>query len=130
MKFRGQRSLYTALALGMLGVGIGSRPAPAQEKQGGKASKIEYEGWRQYMANCARCHGDDAVGGAIAIDLRAVVSTGALDSAAFVSVVKAGRPAAGMPSFKGVLNDNQIAAIYAYVSARAKKKLPAGRPSP
>jgi mono/diheme cytochrome c family protein len=59
-----------------------------------------------------------------------VVSTGALDSASFVSVVKAGRPAAGMPSFKGVLNDNQIAAIYAYVSARAKKKLPAGRPSP
>jgi mono/diheme cytochrome c family protein len=120
---------YLALALGAVALGTVLQSAAAQEKPGGPASKIENEGWRQYMANCARCHGDDAVGGAIAVDLRAVVATGAVDSASFVSIVKAGRPAAGMPPFKDILKDEQIAAIYAYVKARAEKRLPAGRPA-
>src|SRR5437879_1096058 len=104
---------HVALALGLAALGAVLHPATAQEKAGGPASKIEHEGWRQYMANCARCHGDDAVGGAIAVDLRGVLATGAVDSATFVSIVKAGRPAAGMPPFKDILKDEQIAAIYA-----------------
>jgi mono/diheme cytochrome c family protein len=39
-----------------------------------------------------------------------------------------GRKDQGMPNFEGVLNEDQIRNIYAYVLARAKKGLPAGRP--
>jgi mono/diheme cytochrome c family protein len=65
----------------------------------------------------------------MAPDLRASVAKGAVDSAGFHAVVSAGRRDKGMPGFKGILNDEQIAAIYAYVSARAKGRLPAGRPA-
>jgi mono/diheme cytochrome c family protein len=124
------RQLYVALgtALGVMGLGVCNRSAAAQEKQGGQATKVEYEGWRQYMGNCSRCHGDDAVGGIIAPDLRASVAKGAVNEASFPAVVRAGRPDKGMPGFKATLSDEQIAAIYAYVNARAKGRLPAGRP--
>jgi len=127
---RGPRQWYVALVLGIVGVGAWNSSAAAQQKEhGARASKVEYEGWRQYMTNCARCHGDDAVGGVMAPDLRASVAKGALSQASFESVVSAGRPGKGMPSFKGTLTKEQIAAIYAYVDARAKGRLPAGRPS-
>lgn len=100
-------------------------PAPGAQ---GRASAAEYEGWRQYAVNCARCHGDDAVGGVMAPDLRASVARGSVDSASFHQTVSRGRREKGMPAFEGVLRDEQIAAIYAYVAARAKGKLPAGRP--
>jgi mono/diheme cytochrome c family protein len=122
------RQLYVALALGVMGLGVCNRSAAAQEKQGGQSTKVEYEGWRQYMANCSRCHGDDAVGGVIAPDLRASVAKGAVNEASFHSVVSAGRRDKGMPGFKTTLSDEEIAAIYAYVNARAKGRLPAGRP--
>jgi cytochrome c len=127
---RGRRRWHLALVLGVVGVGAWSSSAAAQQKeQGARASKVEYEGWRQYMTNCARCHGDDAVGGVMAPDLRASVTKGAIDQASFESVVSAGRQGKGMPPFKGTLSKEQIAAIYAYVDARAKGRLPAGRPS-
>lgn len=125
---RARRQMYLALALAVVALGVEDNSAGAQEKPGGKASKVEYEGWRQYMANCSRCHGDDAVGGVIAPDLRASVAKGAVDEASFHSVVSTGRREKGMPGFKGTLSDEQIGAIYAYVSARAKGRLPAGRP--
>ena len=126
--YRAPRRVYIALALGVVGLGVWNRSAAAQEKQGGRASTVEYDGWRQYMVNCARCHGDDAVGGVLAADLRASVAKGAVDAASFHAVVSVGRREKGMPGFKGVLSDQQIAAIYAYVNARAQKRLPAGRP--
>jgi cytochrome c len=116
------------LMVGAMGLGIWTDSATAQDKPGGRASKVEYEGWRQYMVNCARCHGDDAVGGVVAPDLRASLAKGAVDSASFHAVVSTGRREKGMPGFKGVLSDKQIAATYAYVNARAQKRLPAGRP--
>ena len=36
---------------------------------GPKLSGPEYEGWRQYSAHCARCHGQDVVGNPVAADL-------------------------------------------------------------
>jgi len=116
-----------ALAAGLLALGIQNRPLASQERPAGRASKIEYEGWRQYMANCARCHGDDAVGGVMAPDLRKSVS--AANEAAFHSAVKGGRRGKGMPGFQGTLSDKQISAIYAYIAARVKGRLAAGRPS-
>lgn len=119
---------YIVFTLGLVGLGVPSYSAAAQDKQGRRASTAEYEGWRQYMVNCARCHGDDAVGGVIAPDLRASVAKGAVNAQSFHAVVSTGRREKGMPAFKGILSDEQIAAIHAYVNARAAKQLPAGRP--
>jgi len=120
--------MCVALALGAVAVGGSSRPASAQEKQGRQATRIEYEGWRQYMVHCARCHGDDAVGGVMAPDLRGSVAKGRVARASFHAVVVNGRRDKGMPGFKGTLEDDQIKKILAYVSARGKGDLPAGRP--
>ncbi len=117
-----------AVAAGVLALATHDQPLASQEKPAVRASKVENEGWRQYMVNCARCHGDDAVGGVMAPDLRKTVASGAGSEATFHSIVTAGRRDKGMPGFKGTLSDAQISAIYAYVAARAKGGLPAGRP--
>ena len=118
-----------AVAAGVLALATHDQPLASQEKPAVRASKVENEGWRQYMVNCARCHGDDAVGGVMAPDLRKSAASGAGSEATFHSIVKAGRRDKGMPGFKGTLSDGQISAIYAYVVARAKGGLPAGRPT-
>ncbi len=123
------RRISLLFVVGVAGLSTWSRPVASQDKPRGRASKVEYEGWRQYMVNCARCHGDDAVGGIVAPDLRASVAKGAVDSASFHVVVTTGRREKGMPSFKGVLSDEQIAALYTYIRARAQQRLPAGRPN-
>jgi mono/diheme cytochrome c family protein len=117
------------VAAGVLALATHDQPLASQDKPAARASKVENEGWRQYMVNCARCHGDDAVGGVMAPDLRKSVSSGAGSEATFHSTVKGGRREKGMPGFKGTLSDDQISAIYAYVAARAKGGLPAGRPA-
>jgi cytochrome c len=104
----------------MLGV---VAPAAAQEQP------AAHEGWRQYMVHCARCHGDDAIGGVMAPDLRASMARGAMDAQSFQTVVMQGRREKGMPAFTGVLTDEQAAAITSYVAARASGKLKAGRPA-
>jgi cytochrome c len=100
----------------------------AQEQKTNKASP-EHEGWRQYMVHCARCHGDDAVGGVMAPDLRKSMNRGAASGSTFDQVVADGRSGKGMPGFAKVLKAEQIAAIRTYVTARAQGKLPAGRPA-
>jgi cytochrome c len=102
---------------------------PGAGRLAAQQSSPVYEGWRQYMVHCARCHGDDAVGGVMAPDLRASVARGAVDEQSFHTVVVQGRREKGMPGFKGVLTDEQVAAIHAYVAARASGKVKAGRPS-
>lgn len=111
------------LLLGAATLFVFAPPAVAQQKS------EAHEGWRQYMVQCARCHGDDAIGGVMAPDLRASVAKGALNQQSFHAVVMQGRPEKGMPGFKGVLADEQVAAIYSYVAARASGKLKAGRPA-
>ena len=97
---------------------------------GPKLGAAEYDGWRQYSAHCARCHGQDVVGNPVAADLlKSVAAGGAMaDRAAFVEVVKVGRPNGGMPGFAKQLTDAQIGEIYAYVKGRADGKIPPGRP--
>jgi mono/diheme cytochrome c family protein len=96
--------------------------ATAQEKS------IAHEGWRQYMVHCARCHGDDAMGGVMAPDLRTSVSR-AGDPESFRTVVLEGRREKGMPGFKGQITDEQVKSIYDYVEGRASGKIKAGRPA-
>ncbi len=81
------------------------------------------------MVHCARCHGDDAVAGVMAPYLRQSVRRGAASGPEFDQVVTTGRPGKGMPPFAKTLQPDQIAAIRAYVTARANGKLAAGRPA-
>jgi mono/diheme cytochrome c family protein len=118
-----QLCLIVALCLAGLGLSSSDRPAAGMTQD-----DAVREGWRQYSVNCARCHGDDAVAGIIAPDLRASVAKGAVNRASFQSVVSGGRREKGMPGFKDQLTTEQIGAIYAYLEARAKARLPAGRP--
>jgi mono/diheme cytochrome c family protein len=117
---------------GLLAAGAAGPDAGlAQGKPAGaKVNAQEYEGWRQYNAQCARCHGQDVLGNPVAADLLKSVAPGGpvADHDAFVEVVKAGRPSKGMPALASVLTDAQIDAIYAYVKGRAEGRIPPGRP--
>lgn len=116
------------MAIAVAATGGWTQQAAAQNQKGRAATKAEYDGWRRYMTNCARCHGDDAVGGVIAPDLRKVVASDTVNQVTFHSIVTDGRTAKGMPSFKTTLDAEHIDAIYAYLRARAAGELPAGRP--
>jgi len=107
-------------------------PAPQSSNAGApRVSKVEYEGWRQYSVNCARCHGQDVLPNPVAANLLVSVAPGGPVSteAEFAQVVTEGRPERGMPAFKGVLTPDQTRAIYAYVHGRAEKRIPPGRPA-
>jgi quinohemoprotein ethanol dehydrogenase len=109
----------------VLGIGAANgslHPAAAQQKPRDTA-EFESVGWDLYLSNCARCHGGKAETPGPAGNLRGLLATHVLDSASFVSVVKEGRADAGMPPFKDMLNDRQIAAIYAYLRAFAENRL-------
>jgi mono/diheme cytochrome c family protein len=95
-----------------------------------RVSAQEYEGWRQYSAQCARCHGQDVLGNPVAADLLKSVGPGGpmAEKERFVAIVKNGRADHGMPGFAKVLTDEQVDAIYAYVKGRADGKILAGRP--
>lgn len=107
---------------------------PSQRAAGGEGasvSRLEFEGWRQYSVNCARCHGQDALPNPVAANLLVSLGPGGpVDSPEkFIQVVSEGRPERGMPPFKGVLTQDQMHAIYAYLKGRADKRIPPGRPA-
>ena len=106
------------------------KPSGAEDGKGFKVSKLEYEGWRQYSANCARCHGQDALPNPVAANLLLSLGPGGpiTSEQMFADIVTAGRPASGMPAYKDILTQDQIKAIYAYVKGRAEKRIPPGRP--
>jgi mono/diheme cytochrome c family protein len=106
------------------------KPADEAAKGGLKVSRLEYEGWRQYSVNCARCHGQDLLPNPVAANLLVSLgSGGSIDSPEkFMQVVSEGRPERGMPAFKSLLTPEQINAIYAYAKGRAEGRIPAGRP--
>ncbi|MBA3318899.1 MAG: cytochrome c [Gemmatimonadales bacterium] len=93
-------------------------------------SATEYEGWRQYNVQCARCHGQDALPNPVAANLLVSLAPKgpAADKATFTKVVMEGRPGRGMPAFKETVTPEQVDAIYAYLKGRAEKRIPAGRP--
>jgi mono/diheme cytochrome c family protein len=109
--------------------GTSSRSQSAAGKQ--QIGQAEYEGWRQYSVNCARCHGQDVLPNPVAANLLISLAPGGPMAAAdrFAQVVSEGRPERGMPAFKSILNPEQIQAIYAYVKGRADKRIPPGRPA-
>lgn len=99
-------------------------------QEGGVVSAAEYEGWRQYNVHCARCHGQDALPNPVAANLLVSMAPGgpAADKATFAKVVNEGRPGRGMPALKKSVTPEQIEAMHAYLTGRAEKRIPAGRP--
>jgi mono/diheme cytochrome c family protein len=108
-----------------------AKPSGGEDGKGFKVSKLEYEGWRQYSVHCARCHGQDALPNPVAANLLISLGPGGPFNSeeAFAQIVIGGKPASGMPSFKGVLSPQQVKEIYAYVKGRAEKRIPPGRPA-
>ena len=91
-----------------------------------------YDGWKQFNLNCARCHGEDALGTSFAPHL--IVSLkpdGPINTKElFMQTVCAGRPAKGMPSWCALgMEIPTIDKIYSYVKARSDAKLAPGRPA-
>jgi cytochrome c-550 PedF len=96
-------------------------------------------GTSAYNQNCARCHGLEAISGGIAPDLRkldnecATLKDSARKAACvkeidefFLTTVRHGRTRNGavyMPPFEGVMNQEAIWAIKAYLETRRDKPL-------
>ncbi len=115
------------LLLMILSFGSGGRVV-SQEK--GVVSPAEYEGWRQYSAQCARCHGQDALPNPVAANLLESLAPGGpvAGKTAFTKVVEEGREERGMPGFGETMEPGQVEAVYAYLKGRAEKRIPPGRP--
>jgi mono/diheme cytochrome c family protein len=109
--------------------------SPSQQSQvdtskAPRVSPVEYEGWRQYSVQCARCHGQDVLPNPVAANLlTSLAAGGPIDTPQkFTQVVTQGRAHRGMPAFGGTMTPEQIQAVYAYVKGRADKRIPPGRP--
>lgn len=114
-----------------ISAGADTLSGPQNSAQQGQVSQAEYEGWRQYSVNCARCHGQDVLPNPVAANLLVSLAEGGpIDTPdKFMQVVSEGRPHRGMPAFKATMSPAQIQATYAYVKARADKRIPPGRPA-
>ena len=107
------------------------KPTDQAAKSGGlKVSRLEYEGWRQYSVNCARCHGQDVLPNPVAANLLVSLGPGGpiATPEKFLQVVSKGRPERGMPALESLMTPEQINATYAYVKGRAEGRIPPGRP--
>jgi mono/diheme cytochrome c family protein len=120
---------------GLIAIGVALVPWSAAEAQERgprpQVSAAEYDGWRQYSVQCARCHGQDVTGNPVAANLLVSARSGGPVAAkeAFTKVVAEGRAARGMPGFKDIMSAEQIAAVYTYVKGRADGRIPVGRPA-
>ena len=95
-------------------------------------SREAYNGWKQFELNCARCHGEYAVGTSFAPALVTSLKEGGTVPTrdAFVTTVCQGRKEKGMPSWCELgLEMDKILGIYAYVKGRADGKIHEGRPA-
>jgi len=120
-----------AAAASPSGAATGSRvtAAKATVRDSLLASDDEYQGWKWFHVYCYRCHGTDALGSTLAPDLRHSVSPqGTVTRDVFLTTVRDGRIAKGMPSWNALLNQRQIEELYAYIKARSEGRLAPGRP--
>ena len=95
-------------------------------------SREAYNGWKQFELNCARCHGEYAVGTSFAPALVTSLRDGGTvpTREVFVTTVCQGRKEKGMPSWCELgLEMDKIMGIYAYVKGRADGKIHEGRPA-
>lgn len=100
---------------------------PIFQKGTDKVTKDVFRGWELYNSYCFRCHGEDAVGGSYAPNLRRSLNDG-MTEAGFTNVAMTGRKSKGMPSWAGFFTPHQIHVIYQYVKARAVGAVGVGTP--
>ena len=124
---------WTTIALALA---MGAGPAAAQNEYRliprDTVDNEVYQGWKQYELNCARCHGEYAVGTSFAPALVASLKEGGTvpTKESFITTVCAGRPDKGMPGWCALgLEMEKIERMYLYVKARADGKIHAGRPA-
>lgn len=96
-------------------------------------TESEYQGWKYFAVYCERCHGPDALGTVDAPDLRySISSEGGVTADSFRVIVRKGTENSEekkvMKGFEGLLDDQRIDQLYAYVKARSEERLAAGRP--
>ncbi len=94
--------------------------------------RAAYEGWKQFMLQCARCHGESATGTSFAPDLtRSLRPDGPVPTReGFLQTVGDGRPEKGMPAAATLgLDLPQTEQIYLYLRGRAEGEIHAGRPA-
>jgi cytochrome c len=88
-----------------------------------------YEGWKIFASNCFRCHGEDAMGGTFAPNLRhSLGPDGGITHDLFLVTVTNGRPTKGMPAWGATYTKEQFEQIYKYLIARSNGSLAPGRP--
>jgi cytochrome c oxidase cbb3-type subunit 3 len=92
----------------VLGFAVVTAPLRAQE------GDVE-AGAAVYEENCATCHGEKLRASGAAPDLKGL---GADQRAKFDMMVSQGK--GQMPSWEGVLSDDEKAAVWAYIRARAR----------
>jgi cytochrome c len=92
-----------------------------------KVTADVFRGYELYNSYCFRCHGEDAVGGEYAPDLRRSLDNG-MTKQQFITIAMEGRKAKGMPSWAGFFSPHEIDVIYQYVKARALDVVKVGRP--
>jgi cytochrome c len=103
------------------------KPAAQKSAQAsGAVYQDVYNGWKWWHVYCYRCHGTNAVGGALAPNL--ISPNRRQTSAEFLKIVRNGREDKGMQAWDKLLTNKQIAQIHLYVRARTDKVLPPGRP--
>jgi mono/diheme cytochrome c family protein len=118
----------------LAGVLLVSTPAPVKSAKATPgavqaASEIYqdvYNGWKWWHVYCYRCHGQDANGSTLAPNLTDPNFRSPLPE--FLRKVRNGTPEKGMQAWDKLLDDKQITQLYYYVTARADKVLPPGRP--
>jgi cytochrome c len=97
------------------------------EGKGQKVTKDVFRGYQLYNSYCYRCHGQDAMGGQLAPDLRRSLVVG-MKQQEFLSVAMAGRKEKGMPGWAGFLSEDEVVRVYKYVKGRSLDLVPSGRP--
>lgn len=92
-----------------------------------KVTKGVFRGYELFNSYCFRCHGEDAVGGELAPDLRHSLD-GGMTERQFITFAMVGKKAKGMPSWAGFFDEKDIERIYEYVKGRSIGLVPEGRP--
>lgn len=97
-------------------------------KTGQEVTHPIFSGWERFDSYCFRCHGEDAVAGELAPDLRMSLQ-GGMTKDQFISTALAGRKGKGMPSWAGFFSQAELVEVYQYVKARSVGLVAAGRPA-
>jgi mono/diheme cytochrome c family protein len=91
-----------------------------------------YQGWKQFMLQCSRCHGDEATGSTFGPSLvKSLGPTGQISTREkFLDVLQNGVKDKGMPTAaKMGLDPVYFDGLYRYLAGRGSAKLKGGRPA-